>query len=228
MADPARILTQRDCTAMAALDTMPHLATRVRNLLAHGRRMTVTRRYTYVDSPPEVTAGLTLDVSARSGGIRESVSGDGHHLGVTLRPGLMSGFSISAYVSDRNAVEAEVWKRFHAAESISGDPFKRRRDMTLVDITGGLPGDGPARDDKLVIREWNSDGVCDERVVVFDAGPSEGEYRAARWLYGNALGPAHVGDRLEAWDRGRVSDADTELWAGRAAELMAEVAAEPR
>ncbi|MEU7978295.1 hypothetical protein AB0B63_07155 [Micromonospora sp. NPDC049081] len=205
---------------MAAVDTMPHIAARIRNLLTHGRRITVTQRYTYVDRPPDVTAGLTLDTSARNGGITEGVSGDGHHLGVYLRPGLMSGFGVSAYVSDGNRVEAEVWKRYHAAESTSSDPFKRRRNMTLVEITGGLPGDGPGRDDRLVVRHWNSDGVCDERVVVFDGGPRDGGERAARWLYANSLGPAYRYERECDWDFGKVPDGEVQVWTARAAELL--------
>ncbi|GGM27533.1 hypothetical protein GCM10011608_10430 [Micromonospora sonchi] len=228
MANPARILTQRDCTAMAALDTMPHLAQRVRNLLSHGRRITVATRLTHVDIPPEVTAGLTVDQDARDGGITETVREHSHHFGVLLRPGLTSGFGFGAFASDGYRTESEARKLFHAAESISSDPFARRENLTEVRISGGLPGDGPSTTDKLIVRRWNSAGVCKETVVVFDAGPSEGEYRAARWLYGNTLGPAHVGDRLEAWDRGKAADADVELWSARAAELMAEVAAEPR
>ncbi|QKW15421.1 hypothetical protein [Verrucosispora sp. NA02020] len=216
----------RDVTCMAALDTMPHLVARVRNLLGHGRRMTVTQRYTYVDQPPEVTTGLTLDTEARSGGIHESIRDDSHHLGVNLRPGLMSGFSLSAYASDGNRTEAEAWKRYHAAESISGDPLKRRRHMTRIDITGGLPGDGPARDDKLIISAWNDDGVCDERVVVFDGGPRDGRERAARWLWANTLGPAHREDREKAWDYGTVPDEDVKLWQVRADELLAAIADE--
>ena len=174
MANPDRILSMRHVTAMAALDTMPHLTARVRNLLTHGRRMTVTQRYTYVDQPPEVTAGLTLDTQARDGGIVEGANpGEYHHFGVHLRPGIMAGFGFSAYVNDGNATEAEAWKRYHAGKSMSDVWSDRRRDMTQVDITGGLPGDGPARDDLLVIRHWNRDGVCEERVVAFDYGPDQ-------------------------------------------------------
>lgn len=70
--------------------------------------------------------------------------------------------------------------------------------------------------------------MTDERVIAFDGGPRDGEYRAGRWLYGMALGPAHMGDRLQEWDRGKASDADVALWSGRAAELLAAVADEGR
>ncbi|MEV5819337.1 hypothetical protein AB0L22_09190 [Micromonospora haikouensis] len=211
---PDRILTQRHVTCMAAVDTMPHIASRIRNLLTHGRRITVARRLTYMDRPPEVTVGLTVDeiTDWRSG----------HGIGVHLKPGI-HGFAVSAHPGD-NDTEAGEWKRYHTADG--SDPFQRRENMTRVDITGGLPGDGPAPNDLLVIRHWNSAGACDERVIAFDAGPRDGEYRAGRWLYGAALGPQHMEDRLRQWDHGRVPDADLETWAGRAAELMAVIAAE--
>jgi hypothetical protein len=191
MASPDRILKQRDVTAMTALDTMPHLVTRIRNLLAHNRRMTVTQRYTYVDQPPEVTAGLTLDTTARNGGIVEGASPDGHHFGVYLRPGLLSGFGFSAYASDGNATEAEAWRRYHAGKDAT-DVWKKRRRMTLVEIVGGLPGDGPSRNDRIAIRAWNDDAVCDEKVVAFDYGPDRQQQREdlARhlWLAGGGDG----------------------------------------
>jgi hypothetical protein len=40
--------------------------------------------------------------------------------------------------------------------------------MTLVEIIGGRANDGPARDDRILIRAWNRDGICDERVIGFD------------------------------------------------------------
>lgn len=216
-----RVLTQRTLSAMVAVDNIDAIGQRIRNLLSHGRRITVTRRYTYVNDPPEVTAGLTVDRidawrNERGGGI-----------GVRLKPGLLAGFGVSAHAGE-NDTEAAEWKRYHAAEATSDEWAKRRRDMTRIDITDGLPGDGPARDDLIVIRHWNSDGVCDERVVAFDGGPRDGEYRAGRWLYGMALGPAHMEDRLQAWDHGKATDADVALWSGRAAELLAAVADEGR
>jgi len=158
-----RINTLRHVTAMAALDTVDMLADRVENLLRHGRRMTMARRYTYVDQPPELTAGLTVD-----GKPHRWSKDDGAGFTVRLNPGLLTGFGFAAYANDGSATEAEAWMRYHAAEAVHGDWSRRRRDMTLVEITGGLPGDGPARDDKLVIRYWNRDGVCDEVVVAFD------------------------------------------------------------
>lgn len=173
MASPDRVLRQRDLHAMVALDTIDMIAERVTNLLSHGRRMTTVRRCTYVGSPPTVTAGLTLDGEPKTW---KGTGGVG--FGVQLKPGIMSGFGFSCYGSDGNATEKEAWARFHAAESISDDPFKRRRDMTEVQINGGLPGDGPARDDQLVIRHWDGDGVCEEVVVAFDYDTRSGRESA--------------------------------------------------
>lgn len=198
---PARILTERHVTTMAALDTMPHIAARIRNLLSHGRRITITRRYTHLDGPPEVTAGLTVDEVCDWRG--------GNGIGVHLKPGLTAGFSVSAHPGE-NDTEAGEWKRYHAAESVSDDWFKRRRDMTRLDITGGLPGDGPARDDLLVIRAWNRDGVCDERVVAFDYGPDRQQIREdmARHLWVSDGGDPALWDKLtdRAWGVGGMSD----------------------
>jgi hypothetical protein len=153
-ATPERIRSQRHANAMVALDTVELVAERVVNLLSHGRRMTMTRRYTHTGHTPEVKPGLTLDGMPR---LWQRDGGAG--LGVHLKPGL-GGFGFSAYAGEANT-EAQEWKRFHA------DPDDRRN-MTEVEIIGGLPGDGPARDDQLTIRYWNSNGVCDERVIAFD------------------------------------------------------------
>ncbi|MDG4792047.1 hypothetical protein O7626_40235 [Micromonospora sp. WMMD1102] len=220
MVSPERILRQREVTAMAALDTMPHLTARVRNLLAHGRRMTVTQRYTYLDQPPEVTAGLTLDTQARGGDIVEGVKPDEfHHFGVHLRPGLLAGFGFSAYASEGNTTEAEAWKRYHAGKD-AVDRWKRRRRMTLIEIVGGLPGDGPARGDQLVIRAWNDDGVCDERVVAFDYGPDRQQQRdnLARHLWTADAGSP------DRWDSFTLDDGARVPFYTRADELLAVIA----
>lgn len=167
-----RIRTQRYVTAMAALDTVELLAERVLNLLAHGRRITIARRYTYIDRPPEVHAGLTVDGQPRVWAKHDGV-------GVNLKPGLR-GFGFSA-CAGRAGTEKEVWDRYHANED-------DRRDMTLVEIDGGLPGDDyPSQDDRIVIRCWNTHGVCDETVVVFDCGPGRDDAELqlrdlAEWL----------------------------------------------
>jgi len=164
-----RIRTERYVECMVALDTFDLITDRVRRLLSYGRRMSMTRRYTYIDSSPDLTAGLTVDTDARGGGIVEGSGHGGRHFGVHLRPGL-EGFGFSAYDSDGNATEEEAWKRYHAGGD-TGDHWSRRRNMTLIRLNGGLEGDfGPGRDDHIVILAWNEHAVCEERVIAFDLG----------------------------------------------------------
>lgn len=177
MADIYRIKSIRHCDAMVAMDNFDLIVVRVRKLLSYGRRMSMTQRYTYVDSPPELHVGLTLDEQARPGGISESHGDDGCHFGVNLAPGI-NGFSFSAYASDGNAAEEVAWQRYHESKN-AVDHWARRRNMTMVTLTGGMDDDfGPARDDLLIIRHWNEHGVCDERVIGFDTDAYWTEQRA--------------------------------------------------
>ncbi|MFY1595520.1 hypothetical protein [Micromonospora sp. WMMD737] len=146
--NPGRILTHHTVTAMAGTDTIAHIVERVKNLLAAGRRITLVERYTHTDGTPEVFSGLTVEEvrPGREGGI-----------GVHLKPG-RRGFGIHAY----GETEPEAWARYHR---------EYRERLTLVDITGGLPGNHPTLGDRLVIRHWISDRVCREWVVVFDDAP---------------------------------------------------------
>ncbi|MER7331737.1 MULTISPECIES: hypothetical protein [unclassified Micromonospora] len=165
-----RILHERYLHAMVALDTVDAIAERVRNLSSHGRRITVTDRFTYVDRPPKVTAGLTVDR------LDPWANDRGKGLRVLLKPGLMTGFGFAAYTGENDTEKGE-WKKFHAGKSVSDRWDERRRDVTEVEMIGGLPGDGPARDDQLVIRAWNRDGVCTENVIAFDYGPDRQQIR---------------------------------------------------
>ncbi len=165
----ARIGRQRHCTAMVALDTVDQIADRIVNLLSHNRRITIAHRYaTYTDSPAELAVGLTVDGDPKRW---RQDNGAGFH--VRLKPGITAGFGFAAYGHDGNTTEAEAWQRFHAAKAEADSWFDRRRDMTWVEIVGGLAADGPARDDRIVIRAWNRDGVCDEKVIGFDYGDDE-------------------------------------------------------
>jgi hypothetical protein len=151
---PDRIRRERTVTAMATPDTVGLLAERVTNLISHGRRIAIARRYRYVNDAPEVTVGLTPD-----GDPEVWQNDDGAGFYVRLKPGIMAGFGFAAYAMN-DVCEADAWKRYR------GDD--KRRDMTRVDITGGMTGDGPARDDALTILHWNRDSVCTETVVAFD------------------------------------------------------------
>lgn len=163
-----RIRTDREVTAMVTLDTFDLITARVRNLLSWDRRISMTQRYTYTGQAPELTVGLTLNKDAPGGGIVESGNADSRHFGVYLRPGLLTGFGFAASAAAGHTFEAQVWERFHAHKAESPNFFERRRDMTRVRLVGGLEGDGPARDDLIVISDWNRDGVCSEMVISFD------------------------------------------------------------
>jgi hypothetical protein len=200
-----RIRTQRYVEAMAALDTFDLLTARIRKLLSWQRRISLTQRYTYVDCPPELHTGFTLNTDAYDGGISEGGNNGGRHFGVNLRrPGRHDGFGFSAYASDGNATEAEALARYRAGENPT-DHWDKRRNMTLVTINGGMDGDwGPARDDLIVVRAWNSDAVCEEKVIAFDCGPQHGVDRLARHLYLTDCGDDQV--TIEHWDSGAAGD----------------------
>lgn len=166
-----RIATEQNVEAMVALDTIDLLAARVRKMLSFGRRISMTRRYTYLDEPPNLYVGLTLDTGwGRYGtGVELGRRPGGAWFGVRLKPGILTGFGFSAYADEGNGTEAEAWRRYHAAKASSDNYFERRLDMTLVKLVGGLErNDEPGRDDLIVIRPWNRDGVCEEVVIGFD------------------------------------------------------------
>jgi hypothetical protein len=158
MPNPDRIRTDYHVTAMVALDTFDLIAERVRRLLSHDRRMSMTQRYTWTGNSPDLHVGLAVfDIQQGT---------DWFH--VRLEPGLQ-GFGFAGYAHDGNTTEAESWKRYHAGKHESKDFFERRRDMTLIELTGGREQDDPSRDDRIVIHAYNRDGVCDERVIGFDS-----------------------------------------------------------
>jgi hypothetical protein len=153
---PDRITWLQDVTAMVAPDTIELLAKRVTTMLDHGRRITVARRYPHTGQPPEITAGLIQVEPPRL----FNRPGDYISLTVPLHPGSSSGFRFATDPAD-GATEKDVWTAFHTG----GD---HRRSMTQVRVVGGLAGNSPAANDKIVINFWNQDGVCRETVIVFD------------------------------------------------------------
>lgn len=157
-----RLNHDREVRAAVALDTIDILADRVRNLLASGRRMTLVNRYTYIDAPPTVTAGLTVDGEPQCW---RNAQGSGFV--VRLKPGVLCQFGFAAYTGEHDT-EADAWRRYHDGKSIADNYLERRKNVTEVTMVGGLPNSGPGRDELLVIRAWNRDGVCEETVVAFD------------------------------------------------------------
>ncbi len=155
--------TARFISAVVALDTVELLAERVTNLLSHGRRISITHRHTHTDAAPELKVGMVLTGPPE---LRHHTDG-GIGLTVRLRPGLMEGFGFAAYPGEW---DTEAQARQQGRDRLEPD---RWRNVTQVDIDGGLPGGGPARSDRLVIRRWNESGVCAEQVIGFDYETSQ-------------------------------------------------------
>ncbi len=153
----------RSVRAMVALDTVDVLSERVLAMLAHGRRMTVVCRLIHpvdhLDNEPTILAGLIVDGPPRvERGIRAE-------LFVTLRT--TEGPRTEAFgfaVGHEDVTEADAWARYR------DNTTQKRVNFTWVSLTGGMPGDGPALDDQIIIRRWNSHGVCRETIVAFDYG----------------------------------------------------------
>lgn len=148
---PDRVLRERTVTCLAATDTIAAITLRVRNLLAAERRITIVDRYTHTEGTPDVYTGLTVEEirTGKEGGIGVHLKPDRHGFGIHPTFGF-------------GETEAELWDLYHR---------EQREHLTRVDLRGGLPGDHPAGDDRLVIRHWISDRVCREWVVVFDDAP---------------------------------------------------------
>src|SRR3954451_23067185 len=101
MPSPDRFLKDQYVAGFAAPDTIDHIATRVQELLRHGRRITTVSRYTYdTDRAPNIATGLTVDTQndePLGGAFRLwNRRGGNTGFGVSLRPGLTAGFSVGS------------------------------------------------------------------------------------------------------------------------------------
>jgi hypothetical protein len=156
-----RIRTQHHTSAMVAPDTFFLIAQRIERILSHGRTFAAAHTYaTYTGQPPKVYPNLSIDR------IR-----DGH--GMWIACGTF-GFGIDIDGRAGDTCEADVWRRFHNGRHEADRFDERRRNMTEVTLTGGREHDDPSPDDQIVIRRYNSDGVCDEKVIAFE--PGEGSW----------------------------------------------------
>lgn len=157
-----RIRTDHRCDALVAVDSFPLLAARMERLLPPGRRLSVAHRYaTYTGHAPEVHGGLTVALLR--------VNLDTTSLWVECEPESTMGFGFSVRDVWLAATEDNAWKYYHAGQHEADAFFDRRRDLTHVHLVGGRDGDDLSREDRIVIRTYNRDGVCDERVIGFDA-----------------------------------------------------------
>lgn len=144
-----RILTNRHVLAMVAADTVHLLADRVERLFSHGRRVALAQRYPDHDTAPSLAAGL---------GLVELVRHDHGGIGVYLTGAVTNRFGFHGH---DHPTEEKAWAVYRSAD-------RRPADLMYVGLTGGLPGDGPAADDRIVVTRWNHDGIRNEVVVAFD------------------------------------------------------------
>lgn len=164
---PNGILREQDVEMMVAADSFEPLVARIEAMVRAGRRMVLAVR---------VYGGLTLDVGARGRGVWCDVrSGKDVWCCAVLTGGVESvdsriglSFGADVYPGSGNETAAQAWQRYHSHQAIAASHFERRRDMTHVEISGGLPGRRYRREDQIVISDWNRDGVCTERTLGFD------------------------------------------------------------
>jgi hypothetical protein len=176
------ICSDDDVEAMVAADSFPLLVQRIQPMVTAGRRMVLAvREFTYLHRPPRLYAGLTLDTSARDGGVWTDTRDQQLWCGIVLTNGgdrwedrIGLGFGESVHEYSGNTTQAEAWARYHKHQAEAANHFDRRRDMTHIAINGGLPGFRYRNTDQIVITEWNRDGVATEKVLAFE--PKDGAW----------------------------------------------------
>lgn len=164
MASIHRIATEHHCQALVAFDSFGLIAARILRIATPGRTVAIAHRYaTYTGQPAELHHGLTV--------AHPEVNEERHSMWVSCtdpadRFGGM-GFGIGIRDEWKASSEEKAWEHYHAGRHEADRFDDRRRDLTWVRITGGRLRDDPDRRDEIVIRTYNRDGVCDERVVSF-------------------------------------------------------------
>jgi hypothetical protein len=167
------IATDHETDAMVAADSHPALAERIERMLTAGRGMALAiREFTYTGRPPVIYAGLRLHdrglaISAKDDQVTCAASltnGDGYD-GTRW-----FGYSVRAHEYSGNETEAEAWQRYRDHKAESDSYFERRRDMTHIGFVGGLSGWRWQTVDRIVVTEWNGDGVATEWTLGFEPG----------------------------------------------------------
>jgi hypothetical protein len=174
---------EQEAKVMVAADSFDAIVERLQRMVTAGRGMILAvRECTYLGRPPVLHGGLSLDASDRRGGFQVD-SRDGHHVSCTVRltnggggyhDTCWFGFLEDVYEYSGNESEALAWKRYQEHEAEHSDHFRPRRDMTHIAFNGGLPGWKYQHDDRIVITEYNRDGVATERTLGFE--PAEGSW----------------------------------------------------
>lgn len=176
------ITTDHEAEAMAAPDSLEAIANRIKRMVKAGRGMVLAvREFTYLGDPPVLHAGLRLDTGAHDGGFSVADSGDQVHCSVRFTNGsggfydsCWFGFNERTYEYSGNETEAAAWKRYKTSPDGGDDRLARRRNMTHVSFVGGLPGYRWQHPDRIVITDWNDDGVATEKTLGFE--PGEGSW----------------------------------------------------
>jgi hypothetical protein len=177
------VASEQEAEAMVAADSFDAIVERLQRMVTAGRGMILAvREFTYLGRPPVLYGGLRLDTEAHGGGLQVDRR-DNSHVSCTVRLTNGSGgfhdtcwfgFLEDVYQYSGNESEDIAWQRYQDHEAEHEDHFKRRRDMTHVAFTGGLPGWKYQHGDQIVITEWNKDGVATERTLGFE--PAEGSW----------------------------------------------------
>ncbi len=160
--------------AMVAGDTFDLLVDRIARMVRSGRPMAVAvRDLTNLQRPPEVYGGLYLDGMAGGGGVQVDRDAGSPRCDIALAGDfgftVNVGFGADVHPGSGNATSAQAWKRYREHEADHPDFFRRRRDMTHIQICGGAPGTRYQIADFIVVNSWNGDGVRTEKVLAFAA-----------------------------------------------------------
>lgn len=176
------VASEQEAEAMVAADSFEAIAERIQLMVTAGRVMVLAvREFTYTGRPAVLHASMRLDTESHGGGFRAGTND--HHVfchvvltngGGRYGDGQFFGFYTDIYQYSGNESEAYAWKRYETSPDGGDDRLARRKNMTHVEFFGGLPGWKWQNDDRIVITDYNGDGVATERVLGFE--PGEGSW----------------------------------------------------
>ncbi len=176
------LTSDHEAEAMVAADSFEPIVERLQRMVTAGRGMVLAvRECTYLGRPPVLYGGLRLSTESFGGGFRTQADDKRVSCHIVLTNGgggyhddQPFGFYTDVYRYSGNESEAFAWKQYQEHEAEHDNHFRRRRDMTHVSFVGGLPGWRWQTTDRIVITEWNDDGVAMERSLGFE--PGEGSW----------------------------------------------------
>lgn len=177
-----QVESEQDAEAMVAADSHQALSDRIERMVTAGRGMVLAvREFTYTGRPAVLYAGLRLNTDAHGGGFKAARRDDDVLCEARLTNGGSGyddsrwfGYSVRCYRYSGNESEAVAWQRYIDSPDGGDDRLARRRNMTHVAFTGGLPGWKWQNTDRIVITDYSDDGVASEFVLGFE--PGEGSW----------------------------------------------------